>query len=262
MSLFSLWMVKSGRLEAPDVTGERPAWGRRLEDVIGEACAEEYGWMLRRGEWVQDMKSRLAATTDFYRIIDNRISEVVEIKNTDWIVHRNQWTEDQPPVHVQVQLQAQLACTGLYTGHVVALVGGNHLTPYEFERDERLIADMRARAVDFWQSIDENRPPPVDGSASTHATLGRLWPEAVLGKPYDTEDDPEFHRLCEELRDIAPVRLEAEKAEKQIKNDLLARMGDCEVAVYDGRVLATCPTVKRAGYSVKASSYRQFKLKD
>ena len=43
MSHYTLWHVKAGRMDPPEINGERPKWGLRLEKVIAEAWGERNG---------------------------------------------------------------------------------------------------------------------------------------------------------------------------------------------------------------------------
>lgn len=261
-SLYTLFHIKRGDLEDPNVDGERPAWGRRLEDAIAEGAAETYGWTLRPGTWVPDDESGIAATIDRYIVQESRIAEILETKNTDWLVHRKTWTDDEPPIFIQLQLQAQLAVTRLPIGHIVPLIGGNHLEKYTYPRNDRIIDEMRERAREFWRDVKVGKEPPADGSQSTADTLKALWPEAVLGKQYDATEDMAFWDEIAKLKDATERRKAAEKEERAAKAFLAQRMADAEAATVNGAVIATYKTVSRTGYTVKPTTYRQFALKE
>lgn len=222
MSHYTLWQVKAGRIPAPEVNGERPRWGKMLEQTIGAAAAEEYGWEIANGEWLHDRHCAMAATLDF--LICKPERTVLETKNVDWLQHRRAWGSE-PPIYIQLQHQAQLACAELTKGYVVALVGGNHLERYEFAARPKVIADMRRRVNEFWKSIEEGREPPIDGSDSTAAAVRAMFPEAVDEEPIDLSSDNTLPQLCADMLNAAETRKAAEKIEKAAKSGILAKLG-------------------------------------
>jgi predicted phage-related endonuclease len=230
-----------------------------LEQTIGAAAAEEYGWEIANGEWVKDHDCALAATLDF-RICQPEAA-VLETKNVDWLQHRRVWGSE-PPIYIQLQHQAQLACTGESKGYVVALVGGNHLERYEFAARPKIIADMRRRVHEFWKSIEEGREPPIDGSDSTAAAVRAMFPEAVPGKEIDLSGDNEAGDRIARLKQATMDRLAGEKAEAAHTNWIMAKIGDAELVRSDGQIVATCKTVKRKAFAVEASQNRQLRLKE
>lgn len=260
-SLYALWQVKSGRIPRPEVNGERPKWGLRLEAFIGAAAAEENGWTIEPGGWVRDDATggRLAATLDF-RIVAPEPA-VLETKNADWLIHKRQWG-DEPPAHVALQLQAQLACSGLAKGYIACLVGGNDLKLYPFEARPKVIADMRRRVAEFWRSIEAAEPPPVDGTRATADALAELYPVADPALAIDVTMDEEFQRRAAALKQARLDGRAAEAAERAAANWIMHRMGAAERAEAMDEVILTAKTVNRKAYAVKESSYRKIELKE
>ena len=123
-----------------DTTGAR--W---TSHPAATAAGEREGWTVLPGQYAS--LDGLGATLD--RIIaapgpnDEGVAGpgVLELKNVDWIAHRAQWGTE-PPAHILVQLQAQLAATGFGWGAVAALVGGNDLHIYRYTARPRLQADI------------------------------------------------------------------------------------------------------------------------
>lgn len=224
MSAFTLWQVKAGRVPPPEVTGARPAWGRRLEAVVAEAVAETNGW---RVENVTDYHDHdgLGATLDFAAWKPDSASPgALEVKNVDWLAHRRAWTGHEPPLAIILQLQSQLAVTGWTWGAVACLIGGNELAIYEYDRRPKVIAEIAARVAAFWTAISEDKPPPPDGTDSTSATLNALFPMADA-EPLDLSADNEAPDLCARYLHAGVARREAEAAEKAARNAILAKVG-------------------------------------
>lgn len=243
MSHYTLWQTKAGRIPPPTVTGERPAWGLRLESAIAEAAAEQRGWRIERAAWLRDPSGlRLGCTPDFYAHAPDRSERgVLECKNVDWLIHKRAWTDDEPPLHIVLQLQAQLAVTGCAWGCVAALVGGNELRLYDYEARPAVIADMRKRVAAFWRSIAEDRPPPPDGSDSTADALRALYPE-TRDEMLDLRASNRAPALCAALLDATERRRAAEAEEKSLKAELLAMLGDHRAAMVFGYTVRVAVT--------------------
>ncbi len=136
---------------------------------------------MQKGGYVTDINcAGLGCTLDY--VIEHDPSEegpgALEIKNVDWLIHKRSW-EIEPPPHILLQHQHQLAATGYSWGAICCLVGGNDLRTYRYKARPALIAEIRRRVAEFWKSIDGNQPPPVDGSDSATDVLRALYPELV-----------------------------------------------------------------------------------
>jgi predicted phage-related endonuclease len=227
LSEFALYHVKSG-VEAPPVEGERVEWGLRLEQIIAEASAAQEGWKIVKGGYAEDIECpRLGASLDHLILHPTPEEEslgfhgpgVMEVKNTDWLIHRAQWSNDEPPVNIALQLQAQIAATGYQWGAVCALVGGNHIEVYRFRRRDALIAEMRTRVRAFWERIETRQPPPVDGSEGAAHILRTLYPE-VLDLAADMRGNNRFPEVCSRFLDAAAAKKVATKKYDEVRNEL------------------------------------------
>jgi hypothetical protein len=85
----------------------------------------------------------------------------VEVKNVDGLIFRDQWRSADsdgdddiiPPMHIMLQLQAQMGCTNADHGFIVVAIGGNRLARVKIERHEPTQARI-GEAVDlFWKSV-------------------------------------------------------------------------------------------------------------
>ena len=223
---FALWQIKAGHAPEPDVGGERIEWGVRLESVIAEGAAEQEGWTIRKGRYaVCDDCDGMGATLDFeIDGTDERGPGVLEVKNADWLIHKRTWTDGEPPLHILLQLQHQLACSGYSWGAVACLVGGNDLRVYRYEAKPKLIADIKRRVRAFWQSVADNKPPPVSGSDSDATVLRAIYAETT-DELADMTDDNELPEICARMTHAAARRKEAEAEEAKAKNELRAKVG-------------------------------------
>ena len=86
---------------------------------------------------------------------------------------------DEVPTHVQMQVQWQLAVTGLDRAWAVALAGPQ-IKPFTVERDDELIADLAEIGEAFHADVKRRVPPTPDGTERTARYLARRTP-AVAG---------------------------------------------------------------------------------
>ena len=235
LSRYALWHVKAGNAPPPEVNNERVRWGLRLEHAIAAGVAEDNGWTVVPGGHVTDPTTPgMACTLDFVVHDPKRPDPgCLEIKNVDWMVHRRTWTDGEPPLHIGLQLQHQLACTGYTWGVVAGLVGGNEPVLYPYEVKPELIAEIRRRVTAFWQSIAEGREPPVDGSDGAAAVIRAMYP-GVVDEEVDLSADNEAPDLCARFLKAAAAAKAAEAERDQCKNALMAKAGEHKRVRFQG----------------------------
>lgn len=255
MGLRALWEVKAGRVARPQVNHERARWGLRLEDAIAAAAADEAGWAVLPGQYAS--RDGLGATLD--RIIAAPAEDdiaagfagpgVLELKNVDWLVMRRSWLGE-PPLHILLQLQAQLAATGYGWGAVAALIGGNELRVWRYTARPKLVEEMMRRVAAFWSSVADGKPPRPDGSDATFRALVDLAGD-VEDIGADLSRDNETPMLAARYREIeaALKPLEAEKAE--IRNRLFEKLGSAKWGQAQGWRIAQAVTAAKPDREAK-----------
>ena len=224
LTRYALWHVKAGLAPPPPVDGLRITWGLKLEAVIADAAAEVHGWKIQKGRYALCDDAPLAASLDF-EILDHPDGPgVLETKNADWLAHKRSWQNDEPPMHILLQLQSQLACTGYKWGVVACLIGGNDLRTYRYDARPKLIAEMKTRAIAFWRSIADNKPPPIDGSDGASHVLKSLYPE-VIDDAVDMRENNEWPEAVEEFIAASERNKEAKSAYDLAKNRVAELLG-------------------------------------
>lgn len=227
LSRYGLFQVKS-RLAEDDFSGnERTLWGNRLEQAIAEGLAEENGWTVRKGGYFRDAYTQGMGSTLDYIITSHPEHEgpgVLEIKNVDGIVFNEKWIDDEPPLHILLQMQHQLACSGFKWGIIGALIGGNTTKTYFYEARPGIISQIRQRVDAFWNDVREYRVPPVDGSDNTSKIIKAM--NSPVRQEEVNSDDEELFQLCQEFDETRKVKKEAEEAHKVIKNRIAAKVAD------------------------------------
>ena len=235
--IYALWMAKAGRAPLPPVTAERTRWGLLLEDAIAAGAAEREGWDVQPGFYASH-ESGLGATLDRFIPAPGPNDAgcegpgCLELKNVDWLqTRRGKAWAGEPPMHVVLQLQAQLIATGCTWGAVAWLVGGNELRSLRFKAKPAVQAEMKKRAAAFWQSIREDRPPLPDGSDATYAALLALLPDAAEDRePADLRGDNAAETAAADYLRGAAMAKEGEALKATARNVLLSKIGASEWA--------------------------------
>jgi putative phage-type endonuclease len=251
---YALWQIKAGFVEPEDVDNERTRAGLKLEDAIAEMAAEKEGWTIEPG--VYGSVHGLGATLD-RRIAAPGPSDpacsgpgVLEIKNVDWLVHRRSWG-DEPPMHILLQLQAQLAATGYTWGAVAALIGGNHVEVYRYQPRPKLLAEIIRRVRHFWATIEQGTPPAPDGSDATYRALMQLN-SAVEEEPADLDTNEEAQRAASAYIAAAAAEKAAEKVRKEARNVLIHALGNHRWGMGGGYQISQAVTDENPGTVITA----------
>lgn len=267
---YALWNRKKGLLsETPDdKMPEHVRWGQRLEDDIADWVAEKTGWRIAEAEYaLHPTVARMAASLD--REIHDAEGQdgpgALECKNVDSFTFRRLWLASEPPLYIQLQLQAQIAVKDWRWGCIAYLVGGNDPRMTIFQRHEPVIQKIEAAVADFWRSIDEDRPPAMDWLADT-ATVIALHQSVETGLVVSIDDD-EAATLCALYEFAGATARKWEAAQKEAKARVLTRIGTAEMAIIN----STSGNVFRvnakevAPAEVKAHTkkgYRGFRVKE
>ena len=226
--IYALWMDRADRVPLPEVTIERAKWGLLLEDAIAAGAAEREGWEIRPGQYASH-ESGVGATLD--RVIASDPNEdgpgALELKNVDILqTLRGKAWSGEPPIHVLLQLQAQLLATGFKWGAIAWLVGGNELRMLRFKARPAVQAEIAKRAAAFWQSIRDGVPPKPDGSDATYAALLALLPDAdESDEPADLCGDNEAEVAAGDYLRGAAMAKEGDALKAAARNILLSKIG-------------------------------------
>lgn len=227
---FALHHVKAGNAPAPPVDGPRVDWGKRLEIIVAQAVAEEHGYVVRAGRYaVADDCPGMGASLDFEIDADPEGEfegpGVLETKNVDWMVHRRSWTDDEPPIHVAIQLQHQLGCTAYRWGVVAGLVGGNDLKIYRYAARPALIADVKHRVTAFWDDIRAGNTPDTSSSDSSGAVLRSLYSDPI-DDAIDLSGSNEWPEAVAKFIEAAAAKKTVNDAYDDAKNRVVALLGN------------------------------------
>jgi len=228
---FPTWAEKTGIAAPPDLDAvEAVQWGNILEGTIAATYAERTGRKVEHNANAAVTRHPelpfLTATLDAIQTDRERGIGALEVKNVGEYLLKD-W-EDGPPLRFQVQLQHQLAVTGMPWGTLCALIGGNKLRHFDMARNERFIHWMIQRETEFWAMVVDRVPPEPDGSNATTDCVKLLYPNCT----YKIVDLPaEAVGVDEELQ-VLKIDLKRRTQERQwLENKMKVWIGDASVGV-------------------------------
>jgi len=263
-SAMMVWLEKTGMLPVDHAAEDEPMrWGRRFESVIVEEFEQRTD--LRVGAQqlgaVHPERPHLRATLDGF-VYEGQAEEaaplgIYEAKTAsrrawDWLAG--------VPDHVQVQVQHNLAVTGLGHAWVATLLLSPvpRLVIRELERDDAAI-DVLVQLEDaFWQRVLEQRPPAADSGEATAEALRRAFSDPVAGQSVElTAEGLELVRQ----RSRAKAEETAAAARRQgAENALMAMLGGAEIGLVNGREVLTWKRFEQQRLDVDALRQRHPKI--
>jgi putative phage-type endonuclease len=265
---FELWHRKKDDVEVEFDMNDRVKWGMRLETAIAEGVAEENKWKVRKiEEYMWDDSFKLGASFDFEIEVLNSDGSfgkgILEVKNVDSLIAKQNWliNDDgsvEAPPHIEIQVQTQLAVSGLSFAYIAALVGGNRIFLIKRTPDARVIEAIKAKVAGFWASIAKNNPPAPD-FAQDAEFIGKLYGYAEVGKILDASQDETINRLAKAHREASLMEKEAKERKDAAKAELLTLIGDSEKVLCNGYSI-TAGMVGPAHIEFDREGYRNFRI--
>jgi len=261
----SLWMVKS-ELSGPIEETAPMRRGRHLEEVAIEMLREERpDWIVSSnaipgGRFYRDLDSRMSCTPDAFVAAPGRSNGVCQVKSVQQNVFRKRWKNDagevEPPLFVEVQAMQEAALTGATWACVAALVVdyGIDLHIIDIPLHEGVLAKLREATTDFWRAVESKTPPGPD-YAKDGAAIAALYGQDD-GSVIALDGDNSLGALASEDEILAAELKAREIRRKEIKAEVLSKLGPHAIGTVGGRVVVTAKTVHRAGYTVKPTTYR------
>lgn len=240
MTRFTLWHTLAGTLpDVDDSVNDRMEWGNRLEPAILAAAGERRNLIVTpNAEYRRHDSAPIGCTIDGEALDPNEGPGIVEAKAVDWMVWKDQWTDDTAPPHIELQVQAQLAVrTDCRWSDIACLVGGNDFRVYPRRPDAGIIAEIRERAAAFMQSIRDGEEPSVTGSSVEDPFIAARWPQVREEPVLDLTTDREAWEIVRQYRYWTTHKSAAEKELKRLKPLLLGLTQDhAQTRVWGHRV--------------------------
>lgn len=235
-SALQLWLEKTSRDLLADSMEDKdessPAyWGTLLEPIVAAHYTRRTGNKVRKVNAVLQHPDHPWMLANIDReIVGSSDVQILECK-TAGINGARLW-KDGVPEYVQLQVMHQLAVTGKKAADVAVLIGGQDLQIHRIQRDEAVIERLIALEQVFWNYVQTDAAPPVDGSDSADMALRSLYPQD-LGEVLDLTNDLEMSAVFSDWKDVRHKLETFHQQEALLKQRIQQRMGSATKAVFE-----------------------------
>ncbi|MGP9654038.1 YqaJ viral recombinase family nuclease [Halomonas sp. AOP35-4E-18] len=241
-SPLELWMDKTGRQfddkepSRGEILTSPLHWGQVLEPIVAEHYGRHTGHRVQRVNAIlQHVEHPWMLANLDREVVGNDEVQILECK-TAGIYGAKLW-KDGVPEYVQLQVMHQLAVTGQQAADVAVLLGGHELQIHRIERDEAMIAQLITLERQFWDYVENDTPPPADGSDSADQALRALFPQDD-GETVDLCQDASLSQAFADLQRVRHTLDNAKKEEAKLKHRLQQAMGTATLAIFPSGVLS------------------------
>ena len=252
---------------------DRMEKGDRLEQAIAVEIAMQEGFTDLKPfkTYMRIPEFNIGSSFD-YEAIDKTGSPIlIEIKAVDYFIHRDQWSEDEAPPHIEVQTQHELLVADRFErACIVACTGIYDYYPVYRERDHSMGAAITKRILNFWNDVKNGNEPDVNYEMDAEV-INAMFPN-IRPEPDDRTEDKDF---CDLLRrfDLANMKKnEFEKQAKSLKAEIHHKLGDAPAAFTERYKVTSGRTKDNPGNEVtqdmvgtiqgKRKGFRQCLVKD
>lgn len=235
-SQLELWMEKTGRQGSDNEPSRSEIltsplhWGQVLEPLVADHYAQHTGYRVQRVNAIlQHVEHPWMLANLDREVVGNDQVQILECK-TAGLYGAKLW-KNGVPEYVQLQVMHQLAVTGQQAADVAVLLGGHQLEIHRIERDEAMIEQLITLERQFWAYVENDTPPPADGSDSADRALRALFPQDD-GESVDFSHDVGLSQAFVDLQRVRQTLDDAKKEEAKLKHRLQQAMGTATLATF------------------------------
>lgn len=228
-SPYALWHEMAGYLDPEPLEGDHLDWGHDVEDSLVNWWRRKHpGWQTNAGEiaYTDDTLPFPNQVTLDRRARRGRRFHIIECKTAADI---DTWGEpgdpDAVPAHYHAQVMFQMGISGIHHADVVVL-GYRVPEIHHIEWNPDMHAGMVDFAADWWQSLQDGDPPPLDDTVATYDTVRGLHPDIEKGTEIQLDHDQATSLLA-----AIEAEKQAEADARLAKTQLLDHMGTAHKAM-------------------------------
>jgi len=280
---FELYQRKVGAYEVEFEATERTKWGLRLQDPIARGIAEDHGVKVRRLSCYarHDSGARMGTSFDYEIVgLDTTWENtgagdqlralyaelgpgLLEIKNVDGLVFRDDWLNDddgvEAPAYIEVQLQHQLEVIDREWGVIAALVGGNRPIVVVRRRDRDVGRVLLEKVNLLWKQVEHQTPPDPDFRRDLKV-IAKLYGYAEPGKILDATGNERLLDLAARYKELSAQAKNLDEDRKAIKAELLTQIGDAEKVLLAHGFSISASMIGPKEISYTREGYRDFRI--
>lgn len=257
-----LYLEKTGLLEAPDLSDkENVIWGNLLEDAIAKRYAEVIGKEIYAIDepMIHPEFSYFVANPDRLIKGEKRGLEVKNVGSRMAGLWGPSGSQEIPEYYVP-QIMHYLFVMDYEYWDVAALIGGNELRIYHFERDREFDDIIKDLGTRFWlEHVEKQIAPPADWMhISGRELVKRMFPTVL-------EEEIELPDECLKWRDVWIESKEEAKNYQKVADGaqahLMAAIKTASVAKLRDGSCFTRKMVCRKGYTTSDTQYVDLRFK-
>jgi len=244
-SRYSLYLDKTSAEPVQKAETEAMRFGNIMEPVIAELFGEQTKMNVSKDTNLYrhpEHKFMLANLDGVVSTTGGDADALLEVKTS-----RYEW--NRVPDYYISQVQHYMAVTNMPVTYVAALFRGEKFTYYEIPRDDAYIERLVNLEGEFWESVQKQLQPDIDGSEATYNAVRKQYEaEAGLG----VELSADVAQLIEE-RAQAKALLETYEAQvREAESKIMTALGQAEFGTIAGKSVVTWKAQSRSSIDSKA----------
>ena len=235
-SAYTLAAERLGMVEPDDLSKNPRVWfGTALEPIVAARFEDLTGKKVhRRGTLRDPDHPYMLANIDRW-VEGEKVG--LEIKTADARMARfwgdkDDFEDPTVPDGYYCQCMHYMAVTGAPYWYLAVLIGGNDYRCKVINRNEEEIEYIRREEGAFWDMRQKRELPPIDGTASTGATIEKLHSRASAAD-IPVLEDPYAMAALSAYWEAKAAEKTAKEAEQDAKNKLMNLIGDNEMVFID-----------------------------
>lgn len=240
-SPYALFLEKTNKIIPEDISEkEAVRLGTDLEEYVAKRFAEATGKKVRRENYTIFRDDMPFAHANYDRLIVGERAGL-ECKTTN-ALQLSKFKNGEFPANYYCQCVHYLMVSGLDRWYLAVLVLGIDFKVFCIERDEDEIEALRKAETDFWEMVQTDTPPELDGAASTLDALEKQYTDTIPGARVDLTgyaSDLMILEACKtQIKDL-------EAKEDAAKARIMAAMGRAEYGDYNGYTVSWKPQSRK-----------------
>ena len=209
VSAFAVYQDKITE-ETEEVDNETMRQGRDMEEYVASRFEEASGLRVRRANAIFQNEEYHYMLADFDRLIVGHKAGL-ECKTVS-PYSADKWSDEDIPLHYQMQCQHYMAVSGLDRWYIAALIYGRDFIIRQIDRDEEIIQNLITIEKHFWyENVMKRIMPDPDGTKSCSEQIARLYYKSDKDKTVQLLGYDSDLKRREELIELID-KLEQEKA--------------------------------------------------
>lgn len=238
-SPYRVWADKLGRLPEQE-DNEAMRQGRDLEDYVARRWAEATGKRVKRINAILKNPAYPFAHANVDRWVIGE-NAGLECKTTSALALKK-FAGGEYPENYYAQCVHYMAVTGADRWYLGVVVLGKGFYSFVIERDQCEVDALMAQEALFWDCVEKDTPPPVDGTDATTDTMQTIYADTD-GSTVDLFYRSDMMRRYIDLKGVADgIKNEMEEIKQQIMED----MGKAEIANCDAAKITWKPQTRRS----------------